>query len=107
MTFDSLQMLGGIHFVIVMIGTFGISEALVQLQTKVVPVKQKITRITPKWDVIWDNMWLTFRASAIGVIIGALPGTGGDIAALMAYDHAKRTVKNPTPSLLAKVPTRV
>ncbi|MBB1074163.1 tripartite tricarboxylate transporter permease [Rhodoferax sp. 4810] len=97
MTFDSLQMLGGIHFVIVMIGTFGISEALVQLQTKTVPVKQKITRITPKWDVIWDNMWLTMRASTIGVIIGALPGTGGDIAALMAYDHAKRTVKNPYP----------
>lgn len=83
MTFDSLQMLGGIHFVIVMIGTFGISEALVQLQTKVVPVKQKITRVTPKWDVIWDNMWLTVRASTIGVIIGALPGTGGDIAALI------------------------
>lgn len=97
MTFDSLAMLGGINFVIVMIGTFGISEALVQLQTKTVPVKQQITRITPKWDVIWDNMWLTLRASTIGVIIGALPGTGGDIAALMAYDHAKRTVKNPYP----------
>ncbi|MDG1862184.1 MAG: tripartite tricarboxylate transporter permease, partial [Yoonia sp.] len=27
--------------------------------------------------------------------IGALPGTGGDIAALMAYDHAKRVTKNP------------
>jgi putative tricarboxylic transport membrane protein len=32
----------------------------------------------------------------MGVIIGALPGTGGDIAALLAYDHAKRTVKNPS-----------
>lgn len=97
MTFGSLPMLGGIHFVIVMIGTFGISEALVQLQTKVIPVKQQITRVTPKWDVIWDNMWLTFRASTIGVVVGALPGTGGDIAALMAYDHARRTVKNPYP----------
>ena len=97
MNFDSLALLGGIHFVVIMIGTFGISEALVQLQTKTVPVKQQITRITPKWDVIWDNMWLTVRASTIGVIIGALPGTGGDIAALMAYDHAKRTVKNPYP----------
>jgi len=29
-------------------------------------------------------MFLTLRASTIGVIIGALPGTGGDIAALMA-----------------------
>ena len=27
--------------------------------------------------------------------IGALPGTGGDIAALFAYDTAKRMTKNP------------
>lgn len=97
MTFGTLNLLGGIHFVVVMIGTFGISEALAQLQTKATPVKQKITRITPEWGAVKDNMWLTLRASTIGVIIGALPGTGGDIAALMAYDHAKRTVKNPYP----------
>ena len=30
------------------------------------------------------------------MVIGALPGAGGDIAALMAYDHAKRTTKNPS-----------
>jgi len=35
------------------------------------------------------------RASGIGTIIGALPGTGGDIAALLAYDDAKRSTKNP------------
>jgi putative tricarboxylic transport membrane protein len=39
---------------------------------------------------------LSLRSSVIGVIIGALPGTGGDIAALMAYDHAKRSVKEPS-----------
>lgn len=97
MTFGTTLMLGGIHFVVIMIGTFGISEALMQLQTKTVPVKQKITRIRPAWGAVTGNMFLTLRASTIGVIIGALPGTGGDIAALMAYDHAKRTVKNPTP----------
>lgn len=97
MTFGSTAMLGGIHFVVIMIGTFGISEALVQLQTRTLPVKQQISRITPAWDQVTSNMFLTLRASTIGVIIGALPGTGGDIAALMAYDHAKRTVKNPYP----------
>lgn len=98
MTFGSLDLLGGIHFVVIMIGTFGISEALAQLQTKTQPVKQKIERIRPAWDAVWNNMFLTIRASTIGVIVGALPGTGGDIAALMAYDHAKRTVKNPYPA---------
>ncbi|GHU32579.1 transporter [Betaproteobacteria bacterium] len=98
MTFGTLNMLGGIHFVIIMIGTFGISEALLQLQTRAVPVKQDISRIMPEWTAVWDNMFLTLRASTIGVIVGALPGTGGDIAALMAYDHAKRTVRNPYPA---------
>jgi putative tricarboxylic transport membrane protein len=28
--------------------------------------------------------------------VGALPGTGGDIAALLAYGHARRSVKKPT-----------
>ncbi len=39
---------------------------------------------------------LSLRTAVIGVLVGALPGVGGDIAALMAYDHAKRTVKNPS-----------
>lgn len=97
LTFGSGELLGGVHFIIVMIGTFGISESLVQLQTKVQPVKQKIGRIRPTWNVIKSNIPLTLRASAIGLFIGVLPGAGGDIAALMAYDHAKRTVKDPYP----------
>ena len=39
---------------------------------------------------------LSLQTSGIGVIIGALPGTGGDIASLLAYDHAKRVTKNPS-----------
>lgn len=97
LTFDTNELLGGIHFIIVMIGTFGISESLVQLQTKVQPVKQKIGRVRPAWEVIKKNIPLTMRAAFIGLFVGVLPGAGGDIAALMAYDHAKRTVKDPFP----------
>jgi putative tricarboxylic transport membrane protein len=92
--FDALR--GGINFVAVMIGMFGISEALVQLHdVHKEAVRQKISRIVPSWATIMKHMPLALRCSGIGVIIGALPGTGGDIAALMAYDHAKRTTKNP------------
>ncbi|NTW70958.1 MAG: tripartite tricarboxylate transporter permease [Eubacteriaceae bacterium] len=92
--FDGL--LGGISFIVVMIGIFGLSEALMQLRHNVQPVKQNVDKVRPGWDVILKNLPLTIRCSLIGVVIGALPGTGGDIAALMAYDHAKRSVKNPS-----------
>ena len=96
-TFGTVSLLGGVHFVIAMIGFFGVAEALVQLHhinTK--PIKQDVTKIMPSWSVIAKYIPLSIRTSFIGVIIGALPGTGGDIAALLAYDHAKRTVKNPS-----------
>ncbi|MDP3058087.1 MAG: tripartite tricarboxylate transporter permease [bacterium] len=94
--FGNLRLLGGINFVVVMIGLFGLSEALFQLKNKSMPVKQKIDKIVPSLKLVMKNMALTLRCSAIGTLIGALPGTGGDIAALMAYDHAKRSVKNPS-----------
>jgi putative tricarboxylic transport membrane protein len=96
-TFGTVALLGGVHFVIAMIGFFGVSEALVQLhQIGVKPIKQDVSRILPSWSVIAKYIPLSISTSIIGVFIGALPGTGGDIAALLAYDHAKRTVKNPS-----------
>ena len=96
-TFGSVALLGGIHYVIAMIGLFGVAEALYQLHTVgVQPIKQDVSKIIPSWGVIARYLPLSLRTSLIGVIIGALPGTGGDIAALMAYDHAKRTVKKPS-----------
>ncbi len=95
-TFGIIELWDGINPVAVMIGLFGISEALHQLHhmNKAV-VKQKIDRIIPKLKDIKRFLPLSLQSSFIGVIVGALPGTGGDIAALMAYDHAKRVTKNP------------
>ncbi len=95
-TFDSVSLLGGIPYVVAMIGFFGVSEALYQLhQLDITPVKQQIDKIIPSWDKVLKYLPLSIRTSFIGVFIGALPGTGGDIASLLAYDHAKRSVKDP------------
>ena len=89
-------MMLGVNYVVVMIGLFGMSEALMQLRDMTVkPVKQKVDKIVPGWKNIIKYLPLSIRTSLLGTFIGALPGTGGDIAALMAYDHAKRTTKNP------------
>lgn len=93
-TFDVPVLKSGISFIAVMIGMFGVSEALMQLHhIDSAAVKQKVGKIVPSWSVIRKYLPLSLQTSSIGVIIGALPGTGGDIAALMAYDHAKRITK--------------
>ncbi len=95
-TFDFQILEGGISFIAVMIGMFGVSEALLQLHhVDKDAVRQQITRILPSWATVKRHLPLSLQTSTIGVTIGALPGTGGDIAALMAYDHAKRVTKNP------------
>nr|WP_312579008.1 tripartite tricarboxylate transporter permease [Sedimentibacter sp.] len=95
-TFGHTYLLSGVDYVTAMIGLFGVSEALVQIKGKNLPViKQKIDKIIPSFSSIKKYLPLTFMSSVIGVIIGALPGAGGDIAALVTYDQAKRTVKNP------------
>lgn len=96
LTFGIPKLMGGIHFVLIMIGLFGVSEVLIQIKEKVEPVKQKVGRLLPRLDQFTRNIFLSIRCAIIGTFIGALPGTGGDIAAVIAYDHAKRTVKNPS-----------
>lgn len=95
-TFGSLNLMGGVPYVVAMIGFFGVGEALYQLEhVGRDRIKQKVSRIVPSWRDVRRYLGVGLRASGIGTIIGALPGTGGDIAALLAYDDAKRTTKDP------------
>ena len=95
-TFGSINLMGGVPYVVAMIGFFGVGEALYQLEhVGRDGVKQKASRIIPVWRDVRKYMGVGLRASGIGAFIGALPGTGGDIAALLAYDDAKRATKDP------------
>ena len=95
-TFGNVYLLSGISSVVAMIGLYGVSEALVQLSEVNLPaIKQNVDKIIPTFGVMLKHLGLTIRSSIIGIIVGALPGTGGSVASLLAYDHAKRTTKNP------------
>ena len=96
-TFGSVQLTAGISYIAAMIGFFGVAEILAQMhELHLKAVKQDVSKIVPSWAMVRRYLPLSLRTSAIGVGVGALPGAGGDIAALMAYDHARRTVKNPS-----------
>lgn len=97
LTFDSLELSAGIPYIVAMIGLFGVAEVLVQLHAlDLKAVRQNVTKIVPSWSLMRKHLGLATRSSGIGVVVGAMPGAGGDIAALMAYDHARRTVRNPS-----------
>lgn len=95
-TFGNLHLMMGIHFVTAMIGLFGVSEALMQFRdSKKKSPKQDLTKVVPDMPTFLKFLPLGLRSALLGVFIGALPGTGGDVAALLAYDQAKRSTRNP------------
>lgn len=96
-TFDLVYLNAGVDYVVALLGLFGASEALSQLAREdVSPVRQKVDRLLPSWAETVRFLPLTLRSALIGVLVGALPGAGGDIAALLSYDHARHTVRHPT-----------
>ncbi|MBK9167478.1 MAG: tripartite tricarboxylate transporter permease [Bryobacterales bacterium] len=92
-TFGQSEFLDGIAFVPVMIGLFGLGEVLGQMterRTAAGPPPEDLGRI---WPSVAE-----FRAMAIpgavgaglGTFVGAIPAAGGDIAAVIAWEQARR-----------------
>ncbi len=95
-TFGSVDMRAGISYIPVMIGLFGVGESLHQIVHRNMPiVKQEVDSVRPPMDRLAKMFPVAAFSGVLGTIVGALPGAGGDIAALLAYDATKRVVKNP------------
>lgn len=97
-TFGSLSLMTGVNFIVAILGLFGLSEVFYQL--KGLHDKGKLANLK-KAKISMLRFMLKFvplsmRTSVLGVLVGALPGVGADIASLLAYDHAKTTVKKPS-----------
>jgi putative tricarboxylic transport membrane protein len=96
-TFGVVELWSGISPIAVMIGVFGVAEALVQLHDlDRAAIRQRVDRLIPSWKLVRRFLPLSLQTSLYGTAVGALPGTGGDIAALLAYDHAKRVTRKPS-----------
>lgn len=97
-TFGNAYLMAGVDSTVTILGLFGAAESIIQIRTCHMPaVKQSVSKIVPRIKDFGKHIALTVRSSIIGVIVGALPGTGGSIAALLAYDNAKRIVKSEVP----------
>jgi putative tricarboxylic transport membrane protein len=96
-TFGARELFGGINFVSVAVGVFGVAEILRNLEdepTRTVVVKKV------------QNLWLTMkefrsiippvlRGTALGSALGILPGLGHILASFASYSVEKRVSKHP------------
>lgn len=96
LTFGIQNLTGGINTVPALVGFFGFAEVLSVIynlhQEQNVLAMEK-TKIRLK-DIL-KHWKLSLYTSSIGLLVGALPGAGGPVASFIAYNEAKRLVKNP------------
>ena len=107
--FGTVYMMGGLPLIPLLIGLFAFSQVLIsveeiirekheeydddKLAEKKRIMSQKVTKVIPSWSDIKKCVPIMVMSSAVGTLIGAVPGTGGDIASFVSYNLAKNTSK--------------
>jgi putative tricarboxylic transport membrane protein len=94
--FDALS--GGLDFIAIIIGLFGIAELFDQLLTHHTSKVRPISSLGRWWPTKAEYKQ-SGRAlgvgTATGLVVGVIPAAGGDIAGLIGWDRAKRVSKHP------------
>lgn len=98
-TFGSINLMGGISVVSALIGLYSIPQILNSCldkdNEKLSAKDLTIKNIVPPFKEQFAHKINIIRSSLIGTLIGIIPATGGNIAAFLAYDQAKRFSKEP------------
>jgi putative tricarboxylic transport membrane protein len=98
MTFNIAELADGIGFVVVAMGVFGFAEIIRNLESTTESrevLNAKITGLMPTRKDLKASAPAILRGTAIGSIIGILPGAGAVIASFAAYTVEKRVSKHP------------
>ncbi|MBY0338054.1 MAG: tripartite tricarboxylate transporter permease [Acetobacteraceae bacterium] len=90
-TGGTLELLGGLEFTVLAIGLFAIGEILLLVESRLRAEAARISggqRLTAG-EVI-RCIPTMFRSTAIGFVIGVLPGAGASVASALSYTAEKR-----------------
>lgn len=97
-TFDQTWLLGGIPLVPMVIGLFAMSQAFVLLETKNPPTAPTDLQAAGRFSGLFEVFRYratVIRSSALGIIMGLLPGVGEFGAQFLSYSLARRFSKKP------------
>ena len=99
-TFGEPDLRGGVNIVAALIGVFALPQILNMVsERKTNLVIAKYTRspgvaLATVKEIVLRPVNV-IRSSVIGTVVGILPGAGGPVASLVAYNEAQRWSKNP------------
>jgi len=96
-TFNIPELLDGVGLVPVVMGLFGISEVLlnIELKTKREVFTTKVKGLLPTLEDWARSIRAILRGTGIGFFLGILPGGGAVIASFVSYAIEKRVAKHP------------
>jgi putative tricarboxylic transport membrane protein len=96
-TFDVVELTDGVGLVPVVMGLFGISEVLLNVEQSMERsvFETKIKSLLPTLRDWADSFWAILRGTVIGFFLGVLPGGGAVISSFVSYALEKRVSKHP------------
>lgn len=97
-TMGIVDIMDGISFIPVMIGLFGLGEVLAQMSSGEERGETKIAnlgRVLPTREEFKRCIPGSIITSIISIIVGAIPGTGGDIAGMIGWEQTRKISKKP------------
>ena len=101
-TFGSPELIGGIDFVVVAIGLFGIGELFYSIHNGLHKETKERIKVSFGGKNFWpsakefiESKFTFIRGSIIGFVAGVLPGSGATLGSLMAYSAEQKISKTP------------
>jgi putative tricarboxylic transport membrane protein len=95
-TFGFTELLGGVDIVPVVMGLFGISEILLNIES---PARQifdtAMSTLIPTRDDLRRSIGAILRGTGIGLFLGLIPGIGTMVPTFISYTLEKRVSKTP------------
>ncbi|HXZ34487.1 MAG TPA: tripartite tricarboxylate transporter permease [Thermodesulfobacteriota bacterium] len=96
-TFNILELSDGVGLVPVVMGLFGISEVMLNVEQSMerTVFETKIQNLLPNLRDWADSFWPIIRGTILGFFLGVLPGGGAVISSFVSYAVEKRISKHP------------
>ncbi|HJQ62953.1 MAG TPA: tripartite tricarboxylate transporter permease [Burkholderiales bacterium] len=98
-TFERIELMDGVSFVVVAIGTFAVGEVLANFTSQSggqkFEVPKGLRNLLPNWQDLKDSRFAFLNGSLVGFFVGVLPGAGSTIASFVSYGIEKAVSKHP------------